>query len=175
MVSILKSRKKKNQTSISSKTSSDVLNEASISGISTHPLDLEAVCNLYDIKIFREPMDDKISGTLERMPSGHWVIRVNSYNHPRRQRFTIAHELGHFFLHRNSMTTFIDESFARSHGDSRPIEVEANRFAASLLMPKEIFSEAISSGKNKISELADYFETSMFAIEVRAKELGYRV
>lgn len=56
-----------------------------------------------------------------------------------RRRFTAAHELGHFVLHRSNMGRFIaDATIAEADGDLPAMEAEANRFAAELLMPVEV-------------------------------------
>ncbi len=66
-----------------------------------------------------------------------------------RQRFTIAHELGHFFLHRASSTVFVDAApiFFRdessSNGSQRE-EIEANAFAAELLMPEDAIRQRLT-------------------------------
>ena len=85
-----------------------------------------------------EPFEGELAGMLVRSP-GQIVIGVNSLHHPNRQRFTIAHECGHLVLHKGEF--HIDQNFRVNRRDelSRlavdPDEIEANRFAAELLMP----------------------------------------
>jgi len=75
-----------------------------------------------------------------------WAILVNSQHHPNRQRFTIAHELGHLLLH-GYRTPHADTQFrlrdARSSEGSVLEEIQANRFAAELLMPRTMILKAI--------------------------------
>ena len=56
-----------------------------------------------------------------------------------RRRFTAAHELGHFVLHKDRMAGFIaDADISETDEANGDMEREANRFAAELLMPKEV-------------------------------------
>ena len=88
------------------------------------------------------PFDDELSGMVY-IKEGTPIIGVNSLHHPNRQRFTIAHELGHLELHRPMITSsvHVDKNFPALMRDPRTatgterIEIDANRFAAELLMP----------------------------------------
>jgi Zn-dependent peptidase ImmA (M78 family) len=71
---------------------------------------------------------------------GHGVIGVIANHHPNRRRFSVAHEIGHYLLHRDSASVFVDAApvFFRdgtSSAGTEQQEVEANAFAAELLMP----------------------------------------
>lgn len=87
-------------------------------------------------------LDDDISGMLIPRPEG-WVIAVNAAHSATRQRFTLAHELGHLRLHRFA-TPHADGRFVvrfrdeRSSEGSAAEEIEANQFAAELLMPRAL-------------------------------------
>lgn len=139
--------------------------------ITTAPIDLKSIVKLFGIKLKTRSLDDEISGYLAREDDG-WIIVVNSLHHPKRQRFTLAHELAHYALHRQTQDKFIDKKLFRN-GDSNPMEVEANRFAAELLMPDEDFRNYVEHHSSKVEDLADRFEVSALAVRVRAKELGY--
>lgn len=109
--------------------------------------------------IVMEDMADDISGVLipltdESLPH-KWVIAVNS-NHPAvRQRFTIAHELGHLILHNFTrphadgrlQVRFRDEESSKGRVDE---EIQANQFAAELLMPEQFVRQLLSN-----SDIAD--------------------
>lgn len=86
-----------------------------------------------------------------------------------RQAFTIAHELGHLFLHTN-MNARGEASFARSGSDRQ--EWEANWFAAELLMPEAEFRKAAKECWSNPDLLADRFGVSTAAASVRLKALG---
>jgi Zn-dependent peptidase ImmA (M78 family) len=139
-------------------------------GIRTNPLDVEKVALSLGLTIRREPMEDALSGYLQKEGKA-WVIGINAYHHPRRQRFTLAHELAHFLLHSGDNSTFVDRTLFRND-DSHPMEWEANRFAGSLLIPDAEFRGLIAQGTNKVEDLADHFKVSALAVRVKAKILG---
>ena len=138
--------------------------------------DLEAVANQYGITIKREDMPSLQSGYLRHTLNEGWVIGVNRKHPKARQRFTIAHELGHYVLHRNDngSTEFEDEIFFRATNMS-PIEYAANAFAVSLLMPDERVRNAISGGERNLSSLAEKFAVSLEAMKYKVESLGYIV
>lgn len=69
------------------------------------------------------------------------TIGYNKNQHPHRQRFTVAHEIGHFILgHTDIQYSYCDLN------SSKPEEIEANQFAAELLMPLQFLKEDISKG-----------------------------
>ena len=96
------------------------------------------------------------------------TIYINSENPTTRRRFTLAHELGHLFLH-NGKKLRID-NLNYSGDDSKTIseETEANYFAASLLMPKDDLLDKIDEGYT-IQEIAEYFGVSEAAVRNRIK------
>lgn len=100
------------------------------------PVLVEDIAAKYQIRISRAPHTE-FSGMLIRK-DGHALIGVNSSEARVRQRFTIAHELGHFFLHPNK-DAFVDYRDNRKGGVARsPREKQANMFAAALLMPRKL-------------------------------------
>ena len=114
------------------------------------------------------------------------IIGVNSLHHPNRQRFTIAHEIGHLELHRGILTTsvHVDKEFpvmmrgvTASQGTDRH-EIEANTFAAHLLIPKALLDQALA-GKTfdieddePLEELAKKFRVSKKMMEYRISNLS---
>jgi hypothetical protein len=89
---------------------------------------------------------------------------------PAEYRYTLAHELGHFIMHKKPM------SYACRNGNT-PVEQEANTFALGLLMPSERFKniyEQIKKYDHKIiPSLSSIFHVPEFAVEARLKSLGY--
>ena len=84
-----------------------------------------------------------------------------------RRRFTIAHEIGHFVLHRNKIDReVIDDRLYRSRLDS-DLEVQANDFAAFLLMPWDLIVREMERGRDTVEELAQAFEVSKSAMSIR--------
>lgn len=156
------------------KTPEDLHEFAISNGIDTEPLNITKLAQLLNISISYEPMEEDKSGSLELdKPTGRWLMTVNSLHHPRRQRFTIAHEIGHKIRHGGLSDKFEDTTFFRStESDHR--EVEANKFAAELLMPKAAFEKYIKTVSREVEDIADHFQVSSMAVRVRAKELGFK-
>ena len=124
------------------------------------------------------PLDDDLSG-MAFVKDNMRAIVVNSLHHPNRQRFTIAHELGHHLLHMPLLErgVHVDKAIFRrdQHASSgtRPFEIEANQFAAELLMPRKLLRKHVTTDfdlqdDERLSELADLFGVSTAAI-------GYRI
>lgn len=139
--------------------------------IETTPLDIKGLIRAVGLRVKREPLADDISGMLDHNGED-WEITVNSLHHPRRQRFTLAHELAHYVLHSKSRESFVDKTLFRST-ETGGMEAEANRFAAGLLMPESEFRRFVADRSSKVEDLARHFEVSALAVRVRAKELGF--
>lgn len=146
------------------------------------PVDVEAVARAYDLAIYRQDLEEEVSGLLV-VKDGRASIGVNSAHHPHRQRFTIAHELGHYFLHRDVARVFIDASTVffrdeRSAEGTRRQEIDANAFAAALLMPEAALREHVGDllldelDDLAIRHLAARFEVSVQAMTIRLVRLG---
>lgn len=125
--------------------------------------------------------EDNLSGMIAKRGDLE-IILVNSDDPPRRKRFTIAHELGHHFLHLKSGDgQFVDgeaDLFREMPSDSnepisedRAREIQANAFAAALLMPEE-HVRAVWAETGSIAEMADIFGVSEEAMGYRLTGLG---
>lgn len=101
---------------------------------------------------------------------GDFTIYLPQFTSNRRDRFTKAHELGHYFLHYLYSQSTGEESFGR--GDRNTAETEANIFASALLMPEENFKIAHSKYSGDAWRLALHFDVSPAAASVRAQVLG---
>tara|TARA_R110000744_G_scaffold73919_5_gene147751 strand:+ start:2426 stop:2959 length:534 start_codon:yes stop_codon:yes gene_type:complete len=165
-IRIRNKRSQNSQLPVNKKTPADVFAIAREHNIQTLPIDLQALCRLLGIGIQYTPLEDNASGKLSH-DGDRWMIHVNSLHHPRRQRFTIAHELGHYFLHRDSQRGYEDTTFHRGKRYTKT-ELEADNFAGALLMPKDEFKQYIRNSSNKIDEITDYFDTSSMAVKKRA-------
>lgn len=140
-------------------------------GVDTSPLDVEKLAQCLNIRIRKIALEDSTSGFLKK-ENGKWVIGVNFFHHPKRQRFTIAHELAHFILHSQDGREFEDKALFRND-ESNPMEWSANRFAGELLMPEDEFRNFSKTTSNRVEDLADHFKVSALAVRVRAKELKF--
>lgn len=129
--------------------------------------------SLPDIELKMVPLSDDISGYIEKV-NGKYVIVINNLQSPLRQRFTLAHEFGHYSLHRDNLEGKHQDTtlFRDANEDSLGIEYAANDFAAELLIPKEKFELAIKSGTNTPKQLSALFQVTEKAILYRAYKLG---
>lgn len=150
------------------------------------PVNLDALAEKAGIRIKYGDFDDEMSG-FAYQKGGIKYIGINETESSVRQRFTIAHELGHMFLHNQDQLSY-DPSvelihFRDEHSttgtDSK--EIQANAFAAELLMPEDAVRKEIRDLKGidlhdsaAVSRLADKFGVSQAAITVRLVSLyGY--
>ena len=114
-------------------------------GIDRWPVKVNQIAKSAGIKIQYSPLDDELSG-MAFYKDDIAVIGVNARHHVRRQRFTIAHEIGHFELHDEVLRKgmHVDKFITMLNRDPNSasgtisIELEANQFAAELLMPKAL-------------------------------------
>lgn len=134
----------------------------------------ELISSFEDIEIKYDTMDIAKSGSLSCV-DGKWIMCINSSHNPKRQRFTMAHELGHYILHRGKNIEFVDTTFFRSD-EMDSIEYSANEFASRLLMPEDKLRKLIDEDRIKnIGELASRFDVSSAAMKYRVISLGYRI
>lgn len=159
---------------------SEVLIEA---GIRRHPVKVDRIAKHYGVKVRYEPLDDELSGMIF-LQDNQAIIGVNAHHRPNRQRFTIAHELGHFFLHADvlaqgahvdTLITMLKRDLDSTLGTVN-IEVEANQFAAELLMPqkfiksflaKEGIAQSAAADETVVEYLAKAFRVSVSAMAIR--------
>ena len=127
-----------------------------------------------EIKPPVEIIGDAFEGMLARDPDDHavWGIAYNGKARGERQRFTIAHELGHFILHRSQKQSFNCDSQSVHTGIDglRQIEREADEFASNLLMPGDLLREWISNQRidlHVLSAIAKRFQVSFEALCIR--------
>jgi Zn-dependent peptidase ImmA (M78 family) len=147
------------------------------------PINLETIVEKIGGNIRENDLKDKnIAGKVEKNDKT-FTITLNKNQSSLRNNFTIAHEIGHLFLHMgymvdqkkwNSIDDYIDSAKYRL-GYSEE-EYEANHFAASFLMPEKEYRKFITDNKvdNKIDikKLSSYFQVSDDAAITRGKWLG---
>ena len=126
------------------------------------------------IKVWKsDQLGSQISGKLlkDRQHGGKsgFAIFVNAAHAETRQRFTIAHEIAHFMLHRDAIKDGIAEDvFHRSELLSNKQEVEANKLAANILMPFSLLSEVQKNyAVDDVEGLAKAFHVSTAAMSIR--------
>lgn len=150
------------------------------------PVDVIAYAYGVELKPF-EDLGDGVSGLLI-VNDGEPLIGYNQNESGVRQRFTIAHELGHLFLHNKGVVdgVYVDRNaeykieFRNEVSSSGEVEKErdANAFAAALLMPKKLLLEEISqhhlnlADDDSLGVLAKKFNVSVSAMAYRLLNLG---
>jgi Zn-dependent peptidase ImmA (M78 family) len=139
------------------------------------PIPIAKVAESFGLKIFQQEFPKGISGKIWKNDASDtksgFVIFVNKNEPHVRQRFTAAHEIGHFVLHQNVIGNGIEENYMlRAEGISSKYEVEANAFAAELLMPFPLIEKLVNEGCNEVSALAKKLQVSEIAMAIR---LGY--
>ncbi len=144
------------------------------------PIPVERIAEQYGLDIRVAPFEGDLSGALVRTDSETY-IGVNSFHHPNRQRFTVAHELAHFFLHKG-MRLHIDKNIWvnwRDDESSKAVnweEIQANRFAAELLMPTAFLMRDLNKlgrvDDNLVQLLARKYKVSSQAMDIRLNSLA---
>jgi hypothetical protein len=136
------------------------------------PVDVSALAVALGINVWEsEFLPDGVSGKLFRDPEnggseGFSIIVRESDAYPRK-RFTVAHEIAHFTLHRSKVgNSLVDDAWYRSNLSTTE-EAEANRWAADLLMPKGLIAEYVERLGPNPAALASVFEVSEAAMRIR--------
>lgn len=119
------------------------------------------------IPVFRWPCTSEIAGKIVKTKEGKYEIYVRADDPHYRQRFTIAHEIAHFLLHKDIIGDGIRDNALYRSGLSNELEIEANKLAADILMPWHIINEAMDQGNNTIPLLAKFLDVSESAMSVR--------
>jgi len=174
-----------------------------LNGLYKVPVDIFTLIERLNLDLEILPMEDEMSGFI-KIEGSHANIVINKQHDLKRQRFTAAHEVGHYVLHRDvhqEQQIFIDDNEAgtRSIIDSRNkkarkvfnrdvssedgthrLDIEANRFAAALLMPEELIENVVVrlninlSNEFDTKRLADKFNVSVQAMILRLANIGVR-
>lgn len=146
------------------------------------PRNIVSICEKLGITVQEtSQFSDDISGVIFK-ENDKYIILVNKFHSIGRKSFTIAHELGHYFKHRDLLDNNSElVSYIKSNSENRPAlargleynkrETEANKFAAELLMPEAEFNKKCEEA-NSIEEVAAYFGVSIQAATIRAQQTG---
>ena len=152
------------------------------------PVPVDKIAKGLGAQLRYSPLDEELSAMIY-ISGDRPIIGVNSLHSPNRQRFLIAHETAHLALHRHLISgkVHVDKEFqvplARLNRDeisalgTDAIEIQANQFAAELLMPRAWFEAALASksfdidNESPLDELAKKFRVSRQALEYRIRNL----
>lgn len=147
----------------------------------TPPVDVELMIRALGIGLERKPLDPEVSGYISCDPSrGRYSITVNSTHPWTRQRFTMAHELGHYMRHRSILGEGVNDTRAYRTSSSTEYfngrikthhETEANQFAANVLMPIDMIVALQDKGITEVQDLADKLGVSEAAMRIRLEGL----
>ncbi|MHB9835140.1 ImmA/IrrE family metallo-endopeptidase [Paraburkholderia terrae] len=160
------------------------------SGAVALPVDLNRILLTYNVELRHARLEDNVSGVLVAKQHETYLI-VNESHHINRQRFTIAHELGHFQLHHHGEERLFIDTEMRIYqrvgqpGDATYMspsstttpqeEREANMFAAALLMPAPLIQHAALQhnlwDEFDVASLARTFAVSEQAMSIRLQQL----
>lgn len=147
------------------------------------PIDVEAIAKSLGLKVIPYDLGEGVSGLLA-IQEGVGTIGYNPKEVPVRIRYTIAHELGHFDLHRGKSDLFVDKQLiyrSLQSGDTPEklqMEQEANMFASALLMPSNLLRKHVEranldlASDDAIKQLAEKFDVSTTAMAIRISGLG---
>lgn len=146
-------------------------------GSTAAPVPVEQIAIAQGAQITYEVFDGQVSGMLIR-DGNRAIIGVNSSHAPVRQRFTIAHEIGHLMMHEGT-PVFVDRLIRvdRRDGTAGGRERDANAFAAELLMPRRFIAERVGEIVQTQSEIAPELLVDQLASEfaVSSIAMGYRL
>lgn len=149
-------------------------------GVETAPIPVDQIAEHLGIEIKLADLGEDCSGVLVRN-GNRAVIGVN-WGHPyNRRRFSIAHEIAHFVLHKGD--TYVDKEYRvnfralEAGSGTKQEEIDANAFAAALLMPEEWVSDEFKqlpfdlTEDDGLEKLAEKFEVSTQAMTYRLIKL----
>lgn len=152
--------------------------------ITKAPVDIKAIVLKKGITIKPYDLGENVSGMLV-IKGDEGIISYNPTESIVRQRFTMAHELGHFILHKKTQDVFVDKQFQVHFRNENSAtgqdnqELEANSFAAAILMPKDLLLTEIKKhdfdlgDEFAMKELAKLFNVSLQAMTFRMVNLGF--
>jgi Zn-dependent peptidase ImmA (M78 family) len=156
-------------------------------GVTAPPVPVEKIARDEGATIYAKPLESEMAGYFYR-DKGNVVIGVNSSQSPVRQRFTVGHELGHFLLHEYHDPHWDRDTFRvrlrgpESSEGTDVAEMEANLFAAELLMPTSFLKRDLKLGTSVdllddeiVAKLAKRYGVSTQALLIKLSRMNYMV
>ncbi len=142
--------------------------------LNEYPVKLGAIAKQLGVKVLLSTLPRGTSGQIGQ-ENGNFVIRINRHEAKHRQRFTLAHELAHFLLHRERVEAangWSENVLLRAPDQPMQIEYEANRLASDLVIPSAQLAEATAEYSGPmtpevIEDLARRFGVSTAAMEIK--------
>jgi Zn-dependent peptidase ImmA (M78 family) len=144
-------------------------------GVKKLPVNIDKIARSLELEIEYQPYDEPFSGVLIRN-GNEATIGVNSKHHEHRQRFTIAHEIGHYLFHQGDL--MIDKTISINYRGNETVvdyqkEKEANLFASELLLPTKLLTKELKkfqidlNDDDQIKDLAQKYNVSQQALMIR--------
>ena len=143
------------------------------------PVDVEFLARSLGLIINKAHLQSDISGMMEKHKDT-FNLTVNASDSSNKQRFTIAHEIGHYMLHRHLIGDGLtDDRVYRSMPHSKFFnarigpneETEANKFAVTLLMPYPAIKNDLLSNQYTVESMANKYGVSRSAMAIRTKSI----
>lgn len=146
------------------------------------PINIKEIAMELGLVVQTGDFGNEVSGVIV-FKNGKGIIGYNPNDPDVRQRFTIAHEFGHYLLHKNRMEMFVDKTYYafRDENSSKgefKLEREANAFAAAILMPRSLLLKEIklrnfdlAESDESLNKLAKKFRVSVQAMSFRLANL----
>ena len=164
-------------------------------GVMEPPINVIKIADSMGIKVFSvEFTDPNVKGAIadfkSPMPQFNGeqrIIAVDKKSYATRKIFTIAHEIGHFVMHCGESNDFFERDVYESNEEKKnsednrnSIEKDADKFAASLVMPKDMFIDFVENSpyyiirdkQNLVQEICKKFIVAEKAAKKRLKEVG---
>lgn len=152
--------------------------------VHTHPVKIIELCESLGISVFEQYLPPEVSGFIviqekpfDRYNTGRLIV-INQADTAKRRRFTIAHELAHYILHRPEDAPLYAH---RDAGQNGGIETEANIFASNVLMPEDLVRKVLKNYQDefwgelpadiKVELISKDFAVSLDAARVRLESL----
>lgn len=135
------------------------------------PVDPARIARKMGIRVENAYLDADVAGAIEKRRDGDVLIYLNAEDHSNRQRFTCAHEIGHFVKHGNEDFEFVDYRDMTASLGIDEDERYANAFAAALLMPEKEARRLRALGMSD-RDMKDVFGVSEAALVNRLKNLS---
>lgn len=141
------------------------------------PVSVARLARALGLEVKLASLKPNVSGMIRPSDTAEsgFEIRINKFEIPERQRFTIAHEIGHFLLHKGLIGNGIVDSVLYRSRLSNSLEAQANKAAAEIIMPAALVrgdlrrfrSKGDYSDKEILDELAKNYNVSKQAMSIR--------
>lgn len=140
------------------------------------PVDVVRLAESFGLKVWERDLPNGVAGQIifDRKNGGTsgYSIIVAKDPSAQRKRFTVAHEIAHYLLHKTLIGDGLTDNALYHSGLSTLQEVQANKLAADILMPFDLIEQEMRAGATSLDELAKRFDVTRQAIAVRLGDLS---